>query len=41
MTTKIYDIKLMDKIRVLTADGRLMNLLRIGDNTKDGVPETL
>lgn len=36
MTTKIYDIKLMDKIRVLTADGRLFSLLRIGESVKDG-----
>ena len=36
MTTKIYNIKSMDKIRVLTTDGRLLNLLRIGESVKDG-----
>jgi hypothetical protein len=36
MTTKIYNIKLMDKIRVLTKDGRLFSLLRIGESVKGG-----
>ena len=36
MTTKIYNIKLMDKIRVLTTDGRLFSLLRIGESVKEG-----
>lgn len=36
MTTKIYNIKSMDKIRVLTTDGRLFSLLRIGESVKDG-----
>ena len=36
MTTKIYNIKSMDKIRVLTTDGRLFSLLRIGESVNEG-----
>lgn len=36
MTKKIYNIQSMDKIRILTKDGRLFSLLRIGESVKGG-----